>query len=289
VLLLLGTIGLELVWPDAERPRALAIVILLYSILTWAGMALFGRDRWLAAGEVFSVYFSLLGRAAPISGGGLDRDPALTARPPLTGLLGGAVPSASLTAFVLLMLAGVTFDGLIETPVWAAAMEATTPAFQGAVTAAALIGAPLVLFLLFAAACRAIPLPAQVAPERLFVLTLLPIAVGYHLAHNLSYLLLAGQFAIPLASDPLGFGWDLFGTKLYRIDLGIIDAATVWTISVAAIVVGHVAAVWLAHAVALAAYGPAGGRARVQVPLLLLMVGYTMTSLWILAQPITRS
>jgi hypothetical protein len=128
-----------------------------------------------------------------------------------------------------------------------------------------------------------------VAPERLFVLTLLPIAVGYHLAHNLSYLLLAGQFAIPLASDPLGFGWDLFGTKLYGIDIGIIDAATVWTVSVAAIVVGHVAAVWLAHATALAAYGPAGGRARVQLPLLLLMVGYTMTSLWILAQPITRS
>jgi len=44
------------------------------------------------------------------------------------------------------------------------------------------------------------------------VLTLVPIAVAYHLSHYFSLLLTAGQFVIPLASDPFGFGWNLFGT-----------------------------------------------------------------------------
>lgn len=75
-----------------------------------------------------------------------------------------------------------------------------------------------------------------------FVLTLVPIAVAYHLAHYLSFLLLAGQFIIPLASDPFGFGWDLFGTTLYRINIGIVDARFVWFMAVGAIVAGHVVA-----------------------------------------------
>jgi hypothetical protein len=57
-----------------------------------------------------------------------------------------------------------------------------------------------------------------------FVLSFVPIAIAYHLAHYFSFLLLAGQFVIPLVSDSFGFGWDLFGTMLYRINIGIVDA-----------------------------------------------------------------
>ena len=35
---------------------------------------------------------------------------------------------------------------------------------------------------------------------------LVPIAVAYHLAHYVSLLLTTGQFIIPLASDPFGWG-----------------------------------------------------------------------------------
>lgn len=56
-----------------------------------------------------------------------------------------------------------------------------------------------------------------------------------------------GQYIIPLISDPFGYGWDLFGTKLYFINIGIINARWVWIISVIAIVVGHIFAVFLAH------------------------------------------
>lgn len=118
------------------------------------------------------------------------------------------------------------------------------------------------------------------------MLSLVPIAIAYHVAHYLSYLLIAGQFIIPLASDPFGFGWNLFGTLDYRVDIGIVNARFVWLTAVVTIVLGHVVAVHLAHATALRAF--ANGRAAVnsQIPMLVLMVGYTVTSLSILAQPV---
>jgi hypothetical protein len=121
---------------------------------------------------------------------------------------------------------------------------------------------------------------------RAHVLSLVPIAIAYHLAHYLSYLLVAGQLIIPLASDPFGLGWDLFGTAGYRIDITVIGTRQVWYLSVLAIVAGHVIAVLLAHATAL--HRAASGRHAIvgQVPMVALMVGYTMISLWILSQPI---
>jgi hypothetical protein len=122
-----------------------------------------------------------------------------------------------------------------------------------------------------------------------FVLTLVPIGIAYHLAHYHSLLLVAGQYAIPLLSDPFGYGWDLFGTTLYRVDFSVVDAASMWYLSVGAIVIGHVVAVYLAHVMALRVYGNARTALQSQIPMLVLMVYYTMSSLWILSQPIVKT
>jgi hypothetical protein len=124
---------------------------------------------------------------------------------------------------------------------------------------------------------------------RLFVLSLIPIALAYHLAHYLSYLAIVGQYMIPLASDPFGFGWDLFGTSLYFVDIGVVNARFIWFISVFAIVTGHIVAVWLAHMMALRLFKERRAALLSQVPMLLLMVAYTMLSLWILAQPVVET
>jgi hypothetical protein len=117
-----------------------------------------------------------------------------------------------------------------------------------------------------------------------FVLTLVPIAVAYHLSHYFSLLLTAGQFVIPLASDPFGWGWNLFGTARYKVNLAIVSPYVFWYSAVTMIVLGHVIAVYLAHMAALRLFGR---HALVgEVPMLLLMVAYTTLSLWILAQPI---
>ena len=79
------------------------------------------------------------------------------------------------------------------------------------------------------------------------VWSLVPIAVAYHLAHYASLLLTTGQFIIPLASDPFGWGWNLFGTRGRAVDLGIVSPAVYWYVAVALIVIGHVLAVIVAH------------------------------------------
>ena len=84
-----------------------------------------------------------------------------------------------------------------------------------------------------------------------FAPTLLPIALAYQLAHNLSFLLLGLQYMVPLLSDPFGLGWDLFGTRLYLVDPSVVSAKLLWTVAIIAIVLGHVAAVFLSHVVAL--------------------------------------
>jgi hypothetical protein len=306
---------MELVWTGAEQPRLLALAILLYSVVTWTGMAVYGRECWLNHGETFSIFFGVLGRFAPLSGGGTDPDSAGTLRPYALGLLATRPLSPSMLVFILLMLTIVTFDGFLETPLWIDLSRSVlmAPALQplsatlsslgadpyATLVSLALLVSPLVVFAIYGSTCGAIAIAVRPIPgqrlwtagvlARLFVLTLVPIAVGYHVAHYLAYLLLAGQFIIPLASDPLGLGWDLFGTALYRFDIGLIDARTVWIVALTAVVLGHVAAAYLAHRTALSAFGDARAVRRSQAIMLVLMVGYTMSSLWILAQPIVVS
>ena len=63
---------------------------------------------------------------------------------------------------------------------------------------------------------------SPLAMARSFAFTLVPIAIGYHLAHYLTFLLVQGQYIIPLVSDPFGNGWNLFGTAGYRVDIAAI-------------------------------------------------------------------
>jgi len=116
---------------------------------------------------------------------------------------------------------------------------------------------------------------------RLFVLTLAPIAIAYRLAHYATFFALAGQLLIPLASDPMGRGWDLFGTAHGHV--GVISARFVWYTALVTIVVGHVIAVILAHVQARRIFEDNRSVLMSQIPMLVLMVGYTMSSLWILA------
>jgi hypothetical protein len=205
------------------------------------------------------------------------------------------------------MLATVTFDGFRETPAWAGMLGwiGSERTLRGAlltlhglgvdllalVETLALLGFPLAFALVYAGFCW---LAARAGARRVsagrlvqgLVLTLVPISFAYHVAHYLSYLMLAGQLVVPLASDPFGSGWDLLGTAGYRLDLAVFDARAAWYVALGVIVAGHVAAVWLADREALALFGDVAAARRSQYPVILLMVAYTMTSLWILSQPI---
>ncbi|MBT4427920.1 MAG: hypothetical protein HOM52_12260 [Rhodospirillaceae bacterium] len=280
----------ELVWPARAEPSSLAIIILAYSAITWGGMLLFGRTAWLGGGEAFSVAFGLIARFAPLQALGTHH---LNLRLPATGLIAGKPAQPSRMIFVLLLLSTVTFDGFKETAVWIAIDNALAGGGEPGIwpVTLGLLVFPLLFMLLFLLTCRLMALAggsgqSTVALAGLFVTSLVPIAIAYHLAHYLSFLLINGQLFIPLASDPFGFGWDLFGTAGYKADIAIVGAKFAWYTALAAIVVGHIIAVSLAHAVALKVHGDSWRAMRSQYPMLVLMVGYTIAGLWILSQPL---
>jgi hypothetical protein len=304
----------ELIFEAAEVPRTLAIVVLIYSALTWLGMLAFGRTVWLAHGEAFSLAFAVFGRFAPIDGPERDspdgRPRRWYLRPYAARLVVDRPCHPSMPVFVLLMLSTVTFDGFKETPLWAGLLQwiALESPLHLLLLQLHDLGVDIivtletvvltlfpVLFLLvylgFSWLAKAASDSARPTTEiaGLFVFSLVPIAIAYHLAHYFSYLLVAGQRIIPLVSDPFGFGWDLFGTAGYDIDIGIIGVRFVWYTAVVAIVVGHIFAVGVAHFVALRAFGTPSAVLASQYPFLVLMVAYTLLSLWILSQPIVES
>ncbi|MGE5202847.1 MAG: hypothetical protein ACM3O6_12375 [Acidobacteriota bacterium] len=295
VLFFLGFAWCELVWDGSDQPRSLALTLLGYSAVTWTGMLAFGRLQWLRCGEIFSVAFGLFSRFAPLEAAADGGRTGLFLRPYAVGLLSRDPASPALTCFVLLLLATVTFDGILETPSWASlAVWAQSHGLDSALLATlGLVGLPMaflgVYLATIAVASRLMRSAVSVGElAGWFIATFVPIALAYDVAHNLSFLALGVQYLIPILSDPLGIGWDLFGTKLYLIDTGVVTASLMWYAAITVIVGGHVAAVYLAHTQALRLFPDRTEALRSQIPLVVLMIAYTMMSLWILAQPITN-
>ena len=298
VLLLLAFAWCELVWTQASEPPRLATLALGWTALTLAGMVCVGADTWQSRADPFARYFATLGRFAPLAvepgGNGLH------VRPLGRGLLDPAPPVSGRSAFVVAMLATVLFDGLLSTRMWRlleGALDA--PAVraldrEGTVLATlGLVGVWLALLAAYGLAwrltARLVAADAAAALGPRTALTLVPIAVAYLVAHNLGYLLVRGQELIPLASDPLGRGWDLFGTADWTPNVGLVGARFEWYVAVGAVVAGHVMSIWLAHRLMLHVVPAPRRAALASLPLTGLMVGYTALSLAVIADPLVRS
>ncbi|HTE86884.1 MAG TPA: hypothetical protein VK821_19395, partial [Dehalococcoidia bacterium] len=194
----------------------------------------------------------------------------------------------------------LAFDGIEATPAWQNFNITLEPLwlplgawgfFAVKTTGLVLLtGAFLLIFIAFMELViyfgnRPLDLKATVTA---FALTLVPIALVYNAAHNYGYVMVQSQGLIPLLNDPLAKGWHLFPVLAgYKPSFALAQASTVWFAQIVLIVVGHVIAVYLSHLKAGATFRTAQRALLSQYPMLLLMVMYTMTSLWILAQPIT--
>ncbi|MFQ5937637.1 MAG: hypothetical protein ACE5LB_14635, partial [Acidiferrobacterales bacterium] len=331
VVLLLAFSWIELISSEPAKPTNVAWFAIAYSLITWAGMFLFGRERWLKQGEAFSLLFGLLARFGPTeislsrtavcSTCGLgcrdqdgrcvdcyqcfelaeSHDRQWFLRPFAAGLMRNEQISTSMMVFVLLVLSVVLFDGFLATPAWWTLQDLLLPyssvpgdSYDIFVRTLALVafwlvflGAYLGTCVLMTAVSGARLTPMDMA--RSFALTLVPIAIAYHLAHYLTYLLIQGQYVVPLLSDPFGYGWNLFGTAEYRVNISVVGARFAWYTAVITIVVGHIVAVYLAHDRATYVLGEPRAAQRSQYPMTALMVAYTVTSLSILAEPIVES
>jgi hypothetical protein len=119
-----------------------------------------------------------------------------------------------------------------------------------------------------------------------FTACLLPIALVYNVSHYYTLLVIQGVKLPALASDPLGRGWNLLGTRDWFSAAVIPDAGVVWHVQVGLIVFGHIVSVYFAHLEALRLFPDRRRATLSQMPMLVLMVAFTTAGLWILSQPI---
>jgi hypothetical protein len=307
---------MELVWGPAKEPRTLAVILLGYLGLQLLAMVAFGTEVWLARGELFTVVARTLARFAPLEL--FVREPAgdcraalcvgperigcpacwLDAAPEDRGVRlrfygAGVRREAPLGpgggSFVLALLATVIYDGFSQTEPYVRlqgyfldhfAWLARHDTFLDTLLMAAIVGAFVLAFLAVVALVSRLESAALADAARRYAPTLIPIAAVYFISHYFLYLIYAGQFTYAAVFDPFGHEWVPDVEKPWK---GV-PGELVWYLQVALIVWGHVVAVFEAHRVALPIHGAPRRAALAQLPLVLLMVGYTFTGLWVLGQ-----
>jgi hypothetical protein len=224
------------------------------------------------------------------------REGSIWRRPPLAGLT-TVMPVPGTVALLCAMIGTTTFDGFANGPVWRAIAPSVARALRhlGLSGTAALeltftLGLAFCVLLcagLYRLGIRGMSYISERHQARelagAFAHSLAPIAFGYLLAHYFSLLVTQGQATAFLISDPMGTGANIFGTAGTRIDYGLVSAALIWYVQVAALVGGHVSGLALAHDRALVVYGGAEDAAASQRWMLAVMVTFTCLGLWLLS------
>jgi hypothetical protein len=275
-----------------EDPSWLAILSLVYAAVMLVGMALYGVEAWTRNGDGFAVLFRLFATLSPLHW--VRR--TLSTRLPLSGVTHVA-PAAGLVAIIAVAIGSTSFDGLRENKWWTdIALDVQgvledvglgpTFSLEIAYTLGMLVVVLLVaaLFWIGVRGMRTVD-PTHSARELAgrFAPSLIPIAMAYLVAHYWSQMVYRGQATAFLASDPLGKGWDLFGTADSTIDYTVISANSIWYVQVGALVLGHVAGLVLAHDRALALFKDPRVATRSQYWMLAVMVAFTSLGLWLLS------
>jgi len=275
---LLALVYLEVVSPIGTNSRALAMVVLAYSVVTVAGALVYGR-AWFDRVDPVSRVFATYGRVAPV-----QRDESgISLRLPGTAATEEILPDRpGETEFVVALLWVTTYDGLVSTPLWSRLL---TPIAQAGVPAVlvyvfVLLAGFGVFLGVYRLASRRIRERADTYVtvdeiERWFAPALVPIAAGYHVAHFLGYFLTLAPALGAVAAAPFA--------PPNTVVLVLPD----WfgTVKLACVLLGHVLAVWVAHSLAFELFPGVLAAIRSQVPSVVVMVFYTMVSLWVITQP----
>jgi len=292
----------ELIYTVPQNPEILADVVMFYFLANLAGCLLFGHAAWLRQAECFAVFFRVVAWLSPLNGrpDGEDGDRAsgtLFVTLPGLGLLHLRPLPISGVAFVLLALGSVSFEGLAITYWWLDLIGVNPLDFPG--RSAVALSNTLGLLSVFAVwmACyltvvwlghrlAGSPVPLSEAFGS-YVISIVPIALGYHFAHYLTAFLVDMQYAAITLNDPFGQGWNLFGLADAHATTSFLSnydsVRLIWHLQIGVIVIVHVMAVSIAHMIALRQCGERGTAILSQIPMTLLMIGYTLFGLWLLS------
>jgi hypothetical protein len=293
-----GFAWLELVYTNKDDPSKLAILALFYAVVQLVAMSLYGADPWSQRGDAFGVYFNLFSRLSPLRW----KDRRLYLEPPLAGVT-PLTPVAGTVALLCVMIGSTSFDGFSQGRIWNGANGGglsgrlndffhntlglgLEPALQAAFTVGLLLMIGLIAGVYRVGVIGMSSVAPTMSPDALgrrFVHTLVPIALAYIVAHYFSLLAYQGQAVAYLVSDPLGDGSNFFGTASASINYSVISATGVWYVQVAALVLGHVSGLILAHDRALGTFPDPKVAVRSQYWMLTVMVGFTSLGLFLLS------
>ena len=271
-----------------RSPNSTVLLLIGYTIVMLVGGLLFGPE-WFRKADVLSVLYRLFGRVSPVYATRTETGGyRIEFRGPWQGCT-RSVYGLAVAGFVIATVYTVSFDGFTSTPEYQTILLEVQRMFDVGPTVAVLLY--LVGFLGFIAAFAVtIVLTRWLADEPssdwrrtafAFAPTVLPIAVAYEIAHNYPFVLAnAGQLPATL--------WPFFGLgRKPTFDLlWWLTVSAFWWSQVILIVVGHIVAVVAAHYVALSRYETTRKARRAHGPLVVLMIGYTVLSLWIISRPV---
>jgi hypothetical protein len=292
VLGLLALVFVEVTLPLAEDPVALAAAVAAYGVVSVAGGVAFGVEDWFAKADPVGRAFDHYGRVAPLA---RDADGDWVLRVPGAGLVDaarstdatagdGSAPLADAggVPFVVALVFATTYDGFVATPAWRTVAEAVyVPALPGVVLYAA---AYVLGYLAFVAVYRWAARRGRESGDtfvtvdelaRRFAPPLLAIAAGYHLAHYLGFFVtLSLPLAMAVAAPTAPPAPELFVLPSFF-----------GGISITAVLLGHLVAVWVAHAIGFELFPERLQAVRAQYAFVAVMIAYTTLSLWIVSQP----
>jgi len=196
----------------------------------------------------------------------------------------------------LLMLAITGFHGMTMTPVWrqfvdgirgAAGLDRMLGFSTGMVI---LMLGPIAVYAVLIGMSKRLGDPHAVMPLTYkdyfvrYAYALLPIALFYHIAHNMEHLLMEGPKVVAMISDPFGWGWNVLGTAHWAIP-PLISLDRLWLLQAFLVLVGHVYSLWVAQRTSLRLFTNPKAAFRSQLPMLVGMIAFSVFSLWLLKQP----
>lgn len=272
---------LELTLFDPSRPLVVASYLTFLLVGSLVGGFLYGED-FFTWGDPFEAYSRVIASVSPFQ----VTSGIIELRNPLRGLANLARP-AGITAFICLLVGSTAFDGMSRTPKfynWTMFVQGKSWLVHDSFYALCMAGMIAVFGLLFVVGTRAmmkINGSEQAGAVRALAHSILPIALGYVVAHYFSLLVFQIQDVPRLLSDPAGLGWNLLPTSDWRVDYTVLNPGTIALVQVGGIVVGHILGIVAAHDTALATLKPKRVSLS-QLPLAIVMVAITTTAVVIL-------
>lgn len=274
----LALVFVETVTAVTRTPKTLAFALVGYTIYTVAGGLVFGARDWFRFGDPLSVAFRFYGYVAPLQ----RTDEGLELRLPGAALAESAELDGADVAFVVALIWELTFSGFVTTELGAGVVDTLAATVPRILVSLALFVGGYVIFL------GAYWLAARVARRRAetylptrvvgtwLVTPLLAIAAGYHLAHYFWFFVSLSPMLAEVLTSPLSPPANPLVLSVPGWSNGL---------NVAFILLGHLLAVWVAHARAYALFPSRLQAIRSQYPFVAVMIGYTVISLWLISLP----